>query len=95
VRGLRALLEVRPWTVHIAVSDGYWQRAKLKHFVQGMNGVVGRTVYLGSVEWTDPSADPEPFIELLRDRMVEGLAELRGERSREPAPDGAREPGSA
>jgi 1-acyl-sn-glycerol-3-phosphate acyltransferase len=79
VRGLRTLLEARPFTVHLFVSDGYWQRAKLKHFVRGMADVRGRTHYLGSAEWTDPTADPEPFIDELRERMIEGLVELRAE----------------
>jgi 1-acyl-sn-glycerol-3-phosphate acyltransferase len=92
VRGLNSLLRVRPWTVHLFVSDGYWQRAKLKHFVRGMADIRGRTVYLGSVEWTDPTADPQPFVDELRERLVEGLAELRGE-SAPPAP--GPEPASA
>ncbi len=80
-RGLRAVLSVRPWTVHLLVSDGYWQRAKVKDFVRGMSDVEGRTAYLGTMEWTDPSADPEPFISELRARLDEGLAELRAEAS--------------
>ena len=85
VRGLDDLLKVRPWTVHLAVSDGYWQRAKLKHFAAGTADIRGRTRYLGTMEWTDPDADPGPFIDLLRDRLVAGLAELRGETPPETA----------
>ena len=84
VRGLEALLKVRPWTVHLAVSDGYWQRAKLKHFAAGTADIRGRTRYLGTLEWTDPEADPAPFVEALRERLVTGLAELRGEATTAP-----------
>ena len=78
-RGLQALLEKRTWTVHMLVVDGYWRTAKLKHFVRGMGHVDGRIRYLGSVEWDDPSADAGAFVDGLRDRIADALAELRGE----------------
>lgn len=77
-RGLDRILAARDWTVHVFVADGFWQAAKLKDFLGGMAHVDGRMAYLGSVEWTDPSADPGPFVESLRETMVRGLRELRG-----------------
>lgn len=76
-RGLKILLSKRAWTVHLLVVDGYWRSAKLKHFVRGMAHIEGSIEYLGSVEWTDPTAQPDEFIEGLRARIVDGLAELR------------------
>ena len=77
VRGLESLLSQRAWTVHLFVVDGYWRTAKLKHFVRGMGHVEGQIRYLGTVEWTDPGADIVPFIDVIRGRIVDGLAELR------------------
>lgn len=76
-RGLRAILEQRPWEVHVLVADGFWERAKIKHFLGGMGAIHGRMTHLGPFAWDDPSADPEPFMEAMRERMVEALAQLR------------------
>lgn len=76
-RGLRAILEQRPWEVHLLVADGFWERAKLKDFTRGMSAIRGRVVHLGPFAWEDPNADPEPFMEAMRERMVEALAQLR------------------
>jgi 1-acyl-sn-glycerol-3-phosphate acyltransferase len=77
-RGLQTLLGQRDWTVYLFVVDGYWKTAKLKHFVSGMSHIDGRIRYLGTAEWTDPEADPDPFILELRDRIAAGLDEMRG-----------------
>jgi len=78
-RGMRTLLGQRSWTVYVFVADGYWQAAKLKDFISGMAHIDGRIEFLGTMEWTDPEADPDPFILEIRERLVNGLAELRGE----------------
>lgn len=78
-RGLDRILSARDWTVHVFVADGFWETAKLEDFMKGMAGLDGRMAYLGTVEWNDPEADAEPFIEDLRQMMVRGLRELRGE----------------
>lgn len=80
VRGPVKLLNQGPWTVHILVVDGYWKTARFRDFMAGMSGVDGRIRYLGSMEWTDPKADPLPFLDEVRDRMIQGLEELRAER---------------
>jgi hypothetical protein len=43
-----------------------------------MDTVDGKVKYAGALEWTDPSADPGPFIGEARRLMVDALAELRG-----------------
>jgi 1-acyl-sn-glycerol-3-phosphate acyltransferase len=76
-RGLKEILAQGPWTVHVLVSDGYWERAKLKHFIAGMGRIRGRMEYLGTFEWTDPHADPDDFLHGIRERMVDCLADMR------------------
>lgn len=76
-RGLLQLLSQRPWRIYLFVGDGYWRTAKLRDFLAGMGHIDGTIDFLGSVEWTGPGADAEPFIEDLRQRLVDGLARLR------------------
>ena len=76
--GLKLILAQRSWTVYILVTDGFWQRAKLKHFLGGMSAIRGEVTMQGPFQWTDPSTDPEPFIEEMRQRMVAQLNEMRG-----------------
>jgi 1-acyl-sn-glycerol-3-phosphate acyltransferase len=78
-RGLDRILSARDWTVHVFVADGFWRTARLKDFTKGMARLDGRMAYLGTVEWSDPDADAEPFIDDLREMMVRGLRGLRGE----------------
>ncbi len=77
--GIKRLLAERTWTVYIFVADGFWKTAKLKDFVKGMDHVDGQITHVGTLEWTDPEADPVPFIAKSREMMVEGLANLRAE----------------
>jgi 1-acyl-sn-glycerol-3-phosphate acyltransferase len=76
--GLKLILAQRSWTVYMLVTDGFWQRAKLKHFLGGMSAIRGEVTMQGPFQWTDASADPEPFIEEMRQRMVAQLNEMRG-----------------
>jgi 1-acyl-sn-glycerol-3-phosphate acyltransferase len=78
-RGLRAMLEQRPWEVHVLVADGFWERAKLRGLLGGWSTMRGKIVHLGPFAWNDPTADPEPFMGEMRERMVAALAELRSE----------------
>lgn len=75
--GLKLILSQRAWTVYVLVADGFWQRAKMKHFMGGMSAIRGRVTMQGPFQWTDPSADPDPFIDDIRARMVGRLAEMR------------------
>lgn len=75
--GLALILEQKPWTVYLLVADGFWQRAKMKHFLGGMAAIRGRMELVGPYEWTDAEADPAPFIREMREHMVRRLAEMR------------------
>lgn len=76
--GLKLILKQRAWTVYILVADGFWQRAKMKHFLGGMGEIRGSMRLLGPIEWTDPHGDTEAFAQELRRRMTEEMAALRG-----------------
>lgn len=75
--GLSRLLAARPWTVHVCVADGFWRAATFDEMAARMGEIDGRFAYAGSLEWSDPAADPGPFVERARQMMVDALAELR------------------
>ena len=79
--GLSRLLAARDWTVYVFVADGFWRVGRFVDLVGGMAGIDGKFVHAGTLQWTDPTADPGPFIDQVRQMMVEALAELRGARS--------------
>jgi len=74
---LERILEARDWRVYVLVGDGYWRHAKLSHFAGGMQEIDGHLSVLGPIEWNDPKADPEDFIQRVRGLMVEELARIR------------------
>jgi len=76
--GLKLILAQRRWTVYVLVADGFWQRATLKDFLGGMSAIRGEVTMQGPFQWTDPSEDPEPFIQQMRALMVARLQEMRG-----------------
>jgi 1-acyl-sn-glycerol-3-phosphate acyltransferase len=76
--GLSRLLGARAWTVHVFVADGFWRAATFDETAARMGEIDGRFLYAGSLEWSDPAADPGAFIERTREMMVAALAELRG-----------------
>ena len=59
---LATILTTRSWTVYVFVADGFWRAAKYKDFLHNVRGVRGKVAHVGVFEWTDPGADPEPFI---------------------------------
>lgn len=79
VRGLARLLQERTWTVHVLVVDGYWQAARFRDFMADMSTIDGKMTHAGTLEWSDPAADPTDFMDEIRERMVQGLADLRAE----------------
>ncbi len=79
--GLSRLLAARDWTVYVFVADGFWRVGRFADLVGGMAAIDGKFVHAGTLQWTDPTADPGPFIEQVRQMMVKALAELRGARS--------------
>jgi 1-acyl-sn-glycerol-3-phosphate acyltransferase len=76
---LSHILAVRPWTVHVYVVDGFWKSAKYKDFIHNVHAVRGQVALAGVLQWTDPAADPEPFITTIRETMVDRLRVMRGE----------------
>lgn len=74
---LSRLLGAREWTVHLFVADGFWQTAKFKDLANGVLGLKGTFAHAGSLEWTDPSADPTPFVERAHALMTDALTEMR------------------
>ena len=75
--GLRLILRSRPWKVFVFVVDGYSGYPKLVDFLGGMAGLEGRIELAGEFEWSDPKADHKPFVEGLRQLMIDRLAEMR------------------
>ena len=76
--GMGLMLRMRTFKVHAFVVDGLWEHGKFRHLMGSMNTIDARMEYVGVFDWTDPKADPEPFVEELRQRMVDKLAEMRG-----------------
>jgi 1-acyl-sn-glycerol-3-phosphate acyltransferase len=79
--GLRLILRQRAWSVYALVADGFWERAKMKHFLAGVGAIRGRTTLLGPFQWQDPDGDAEAFTEVVRASMVQALAGMRGSAS--------------
>lgn len=75
--GLKLILEQRQWSVYVLIADGFWERAKLKHFLRGMGSIRGRVELLGPFEWKRDGEAPDAFIRELRGRMIDRLAEMR------------------
>jgi 1-acyl-sn-glycerol-3-phosphate acyltransferase len=75
--GLRALLRARPWSVHIAVADGFWRAGKVVDFLENISDVRGGVTTLGPFAWTTPADDPEAFIKEMRERMSARLSAMR------------------
>ena len=76
--GLRRLLAARDWTVYIFVADGFWKAGKYSEIAAETPRIDGEFAHVGTLEWTDPTADPEPFIQEARQMMIDGLNAMRG-----------------
>jgi len=76
--GLRLILKSRPWRVYVFVVDGYSGYPKLRDFFSGMHKIKGRIELAAELDWSDPTDDHEPFIDNLRQLMVDRLAQMRG-----------------
>lgn len=75
--GLARILAARPWTVHVFVADGFWRAARFKEFVRGLPHIDGKMAHVATLEWADPTADPNAFLDRVRELMVEGLEGMR------------------
>ncbi len=83
--GLRAILRARDWRVYVMTLDGYWQCAKLEHFVSEVGTLDGGLTVDGPLE-IDGRAATDDEIEAFIDRIEEGLhTGLRRLRSGEAA----------
>ena len=76
---LARILAARPWTVYVFVADGFWRAPRFKEFVRGLPYVDGRMEHVATLEWQDPSVDPNPFLDQVHEQMVERLARMRGQ----------------
>lgn len=75
--GMGLMLRARPFEVHAFVVDGLWQHAKFKDLIGNLSEIDATLEYVGRFDWTDPKADPEPFVNEVRAQMVTRLAEMR------------------
>ena len=75
--GLDFMLRARAFEMHAFVVEGLWRYGKFKHLMGNLNNLDARMEYVGQFDWTDPKADPEPFVTDLRTRMVDTLSEMR------------------
>lgn len=73
------ILAERTWTVYVFVADGFWKAPRFKEFVRGLPHIQGKIEHVATLEWQDPSADPNPFLDEVHERMVASLACLRRE----------------
>jgi len=75
--GLTAILEARRLTTYVVVSDGFWLGRRFVDSLFNVNKIRGRTEVMGPFE-SPADADQIPaFVEGLREKMVERLAEMR------------------
>ena len=75
---LARLLAARSWTVYVFVADGFWRAPRFKEFVRGLPHVDGRMEHVATLEWPDPSVDPNPFLDQVHEQMVKHLTGMRG-----------------
>ena len=79
--GLARLLAARTWTVYVFVADGFWKAPRFKEFVRGLPHVDGKMEHVATLEWQDPSVDPNPFLDHVHEQMVRHLAAMRAQAS--------------
>jgi 1-acyl-sn-glycerol-3-phosphate acyltransferase len=76
--GLEIMMRERALPVYVVVTDGFWKSPRFVDFLFNIDQVDGRTEVLGPFA---PPADGEfgPFLEGLRQEMVERLRRMRGD----------------
>lgn len=75
--GIKAILEVGTWLVYGLVVDGLSKAAGLEDFVKNVSSIAIRAESVGPFAFNGSNHDVEAFIESVRERMVEKLAEMR------------------
>lgn len=78
-KGVGLFLRARPWKVYVLVADGLWKQPRFKDFIRGLSDVQGKFALAGVLEWTDPKADPGPFLDEVRALMDAELQRMRAE----------------
>jgi 1-acyl-sn-glycerol-3-phosphate acyltransferase len=78
-KGVSLLLRARPWKVYVLVADGFWKQPRFKDFIRGLSEIEGTFSVAGMLEWADPKADPQPFLDEVRTMMETELHRLRTE----------------
>jgi 1-acyl-sn-glycerol-3-phosphate acyltransferase len=75
--GLEIMMRERPLPVYLVVTDGFWRSRRFVDFLLNIDRIDGRTEVAGPFL---PPADGEyrPFLEGLRQEMVERLRRMRG-----------------
>lgn len=76
-KGVGLLLRARPWKVYVMVADGFWQQPRFKDFLKGISEIRGTVGLAGVLEWSDPRADPAPFLDEVRALMQAELDRMR------------------
>ena len=74
---LSHILAARSWTVYVYVADGFWRAAKLQDFIHNVTAVRGKIEHAGVLEWSDPTVNPDAFIEQIHEMMAARLASMR------------------
>ncbi len=75
--GVNAILSSRPWSVHLVIVDGLWECATLPDFVNKISQIRPKSVVIGPFSFNPETDDPEPFMAIMRENMLSGLAQLR------------------
>jgi 1-acyl-sn-glycerol-3-phosphate acyltransferase len=79
--GLRAILGVRSWSVHVLVGDGMFGVADVSRFVNRVGTTTIRVESAGPFRFDHREDDAESFISKMEGVMTGKLAEMRGSRA--------------
>lgn len=81
--GLSGILAVRPWSVYLAVGDGFWRAGRIQEVGRELPRVVGRVEVDGPHEFRggQPGADAGQFLDRMRELMCLKLLEIRADRT--------------
>jgi|GEM_PF-1224967 len=75
--GGRAILETRPWVVHVVVLDGLWQAVSLGQSMKTISKVRCRAQEVSRHEFDPARDDAGALMRVLEEEMRAGLAKLR------------------
>jgi len=75
--GLKAILEVGPWSVYLLVIDGLMNTADVVGYMRNVSSATIHVESVGPFTYDGSSDDTEKFIASMRARMIEKLADMR------------------